>query len=181
MAQTLQMTLMNHKIENISENIGWVLFELGCSNLYKVRHKMIPSMLLRLLQVQRRIYFAVYCGNKICSLSVSLWAAHQVWPSPCTYLFKIQDIWFIAESNECYHGNILMDVTLCLIWCTLLVPRLNIIIPIILEIFSILWSITVICEIINVTSLLKKKLEYFWNDRRNCKIENTNLHHVERN
>ena len=99
MAQTLQMTLMNHKIENISENIGWVLFELGCSNLYKVRHKMIPSMLLRLLQGQRRIYFVVYCGNKICSLSVSLWAAHQVWPSPCTYLFKIQDIWFITERD----------------------------------------------------------------------------------
>ena len=64
----------------------------------------------------------VYCRNKTCSLSVSLykkckasWAAHafQVWPSACTsYLFKIQCIWFIAERDwkqGCCHYNNLIN------------------------------------------------------------------------
>ena len=35
------ITVINHKIKNISENIGWVLFKLGSGNLRQARHKMI--------------------------------------------------------------------------------------------------------------------------------------------
>ena len=35
-------TVINHKIENISENIGWVLYKRGSGNLRQIRHKMIP-------------------------------------------------------------------------------------------------------------------------------------------
>ena len=34
MSQTVHMTVINHKIENISENIGWVSFKLGSDNLF---------------------------------------------------------------------------------------------------------------------------------------------------
>ena len=43
MSQTVHMTVINHKIENISKNIAWVLFKLGSSDLRQVRHKMISS------------------------------------------------------------------------------------------------------------------------------------------
>ena len=33
-SQTVHMTVINHKIENISENVGWVLFKLGSDNLF---------------------------------------------------------------------------------------------------------------------------------------------------
>ena len=44
MARTVHV--INQRIVNIAENIGWVLFKLGSSNLCQVRHKIIPSMLL---------------------------------------------------------------------------------------------------------------------------------------
>ena len=37
----MSQTVINHKIENISENIGWVLFKCSSDNLCQVRHKMI--------------------------------------------------------------------------------------------------------------------------------------------
>ena len=48
MSKNVHMTAINHKMENISENIGWVLYKLGrgTCNLRQVRHIMIPSMLL---------------------------------------------------------------------------------------------------------------------------------------
>ena len=46
MSKNVHMTAINHKMENISENIGWVLYKLGRGNLRQVRHIMIPSMLL---------------------------------------------------------------------------------------------------------------------------------------
>ena len=36
MSQTVHMTVINHKIENISENIGWVSFKLGSDYLGQV-------------------------------------------------------------------------------------------------------------------------------------------------
>lgn len=42
----LQMTVMNHRIWSVSENIGWVLFELGSSYLDEVEHKIIPYTVL---------------------------------------------------------------------------------------------------------------------------------------
>ena len=42
-SQTLQMTVINPKmIENISENIGRVLFKLGTSNIHQIRPKVTP-------------------------------------------------------------------------------------------------------------------------------------------
>ena len=43
-SQTKHMNAINHKIENISENIGWVPFKLGSCYLHQVRHKIILSM-----------------------------------------------------------------------------------------------------------------------------------------
>ena len=37
-SQTVHMTVINHKIENISENIGWVLFKLGTNNVHQIIH-----------------------------------------------------------------------------------------------------------------------------------------------
>ena len=45
-SQTERMTVINHKIENISENIGWVLFKLGTSNLHQLRHKVTTTKML---------------------------------------------------------------------------------------------------------------------------------------
>ena len=73
------MAVINCKIDNISENIGWVLFKLENSNLNHVRHKMIPSMLLPWQPIfaagaiSHRIDVVVYCCSKTCSLSVSLY------------------------------------------------------------------------------------------------------------
>ena len=39
-------TKINHKIKNISENIGVMLLKLGTSNVSQVRQKMTPSVLL---------------------------------------------------------------------------------------------------------------------------------------
>ena len=45
MAQTLQMTEINPKIENISKNIGEIIFKLGTSNV-QIRHKVTPIKML---------------------------------------------------------------------------------------------------------------------------------------
>ena len=50
------------------------------------------------------------------------------------------DIWFLTErdwSQGCCHGNNIVGVILCLLWCTLLVPSLKITAAIFLEIFLI--------------------------------------------
>ena len=39
MSQTLQMSAMNHKIENISENIGVMIFKLCTSNAHQIKAK----------------------------------------------------------------------------------------------------------------------------------------------
>ena len=44
-SQTVHMTVINHKIENI-ENIGWVSFKLGSHYLGQVTQLIIPSMRL---------------------------------------------------------------------------------------------------------------------------------------
>ena len=36
-SQTVHTTVINHKIENISENVGWVLFKLGTSRSDKAQ------------------------------------------------------------------------------------------------------------------------------------------------
>ena len=38
-SQTAEMTVMNLKIENISENIGVLIFKFGTSNVHHLRHK----------------------------------------------------------------------------------------------------------------------------------------------
>jgi len=45
-SQTVHMTVINHKIENISENTGWVSFKLGSDYLGQVTQLIIPSMRL---------------------------------------------------------------------------------------------------------------------------------------
>ena len=37
-SQTLQMTVVNHKIENTSENIEVMIFKLGTNNVHQIRH-----------------------------------------------------------------------------------------------------------------------------------------------
>ena len=41
-----QMTVMNHKIENISKNIGIMIFNLGTSNVHQMRHKVTSIKIL---------------------------------------------------------------------------------------------------------------------------------------
>ena len=61
MSQKLEMTVINDKIENISVNIGWMLFKLGSSDLHQVRHKMMSSQFWGLLQS-----FVIFVMSSLC-------------------------------------------------------------------------------------------------------------------
>ena len=57
------------------------------------------------------------------------------------------DIWFLIERDwgqGCCHGNNIVGVILCLLWCTLLVPSLKITATIFLEIFLIEYFIVLV-------------------------------------
>ena len=57
------------------------------------------------------------------------------------------DIWFFIErywNQGCCHGNNIVGVILFFMWCTFLVPSLNITAPIFLEIFFILYFIVLV-------------------------------------
>ena len=57
------------------------------------------------------------------------------------------DIWFYTErdwNQGCCHGNNIAGVILFLLWCTVLVPSLNITAPIFLEIFLIQYFIVLV-------------------------------------
>ena len=41
-SQNVYMPVINSKIENISENIGWMLFILGISNVHLIMPKVTP-------------------------------------------------------------------------------------------------------------------------------------------
>ena len=104
-------------------------------------------------------------GQSVVSMAIFLYG---------TYLFQIPDILFNANRDrklECRHGNIFIIVTLCFIWCTLLVPSLNNTHPIFSEIFSILWVTTVICTVCDVINFWTKtwiswKLEKIFENRK---------------
>ena len=92
-SQTVHMTAINDKIENRFENIKWVLFKLGSSNLpvHQVRHKMIPSMLLPRQpffaagHINVGFIFSFVLINKTCSPSVSLYRDLKQYGQPVCF------------------------------------------------------------------------------------------------
>ena len=65
----------------------------------------------------------------------------------CGLYMDVYGIWFLTErdwSQGCCHGNNIVGVILCLLWCTLLVPSLKITAAIFLEIFLIQYFIVLV-------------------------------------
>ena len=58
-SQTERMTVINHKI---SENIGWVMFKRGTSNLNQIRHKVTT---IKILPYQHTGFQSLYVLTKI--------------------------------------------------------------------------------------------------------------------
>ena len=61
-SQTERMTVINHKIENISEIIGQVMFKLGTSNFHQIRHKVTT---IKMLPYQHTGFQSLYVLEKI--------------------------------------------------------------------------------------------------------------------
>ena len=111
-------------------------------------------------------------SNELVSRVKVIWAScvFQVGPSVTPHLVKNEDVWFLANkawSLDCCHGNII-GIILYLIWRTLLVPSLNGISEIFLEIFLILWFIFLL-KLFVTSSVFKQNLEYLRNERRSFK------------
>ena len=73
-SRSLQMTVVNHKFENISENIGWLSFKVDRSNLNQVRQNN-TTYAVAMVTIFPEVWvdFVVFCRNRTCSLSLSLY------------------------------------------------------------------------------------------------------------
>ena len=90
--------------------------------------------------------------NKLMERVTTIWepCVFQATPSVAN-----GDIWFFTErdwSQECCHGNNMVEVILFLLWCTFLVPSLKNTAPISLDIFLI-QCFTVAMELFRTSSL----------------------------
>ena len=114
-SQTLQMTEINLKIENISENIGWVFFKIGSRNLHQVYNykgkKVIASVLL--LSVVLLLSGTVYSELELFKIAQNTTSEvkkrqyttgkviqHLFSISPCTYLQLYQYITSEKANSE---------------------------------------------------------------------------------
>ena len=63
-----EMTVMNQKIENISKNIGVMIFKLGTRNVHYIRHKVTP---LKMLPCQQS------CSQSFSAMNQTSWTLNR--------------------------------------------------------------------------------------------------------